>query len=454
MFKDTVAAISTPLGRGGVGIVRISGDNSLTILRKIFTPARPKRFKDIKSHTVYYGWIKDEGNVLDEVLVLVMKAPRTYTREDIVEISCHGGPLVLKRILELVLKKGARLAQPGEFTLRAFLNGRLDLTQAEAVLDIINASTQAGLDLGLRQLRGDTARFIEDLRGRLIGVLSQLEARLEFPEDVQGEIPLLRMRSVVESILNDIREVMEGYRGTRFLKEGLRVCIVGKTNVGKSSLMNRLLDEERNIVSSREGTTRDIIEEEILVEGYLLRIIDTAGFIEAKDEVEEEAMRKTQRVAEESDLILFMVDSSSPLDHRDMMFREIIGKDKSILVINKIDLPSRVNLEGFEGNFLDKIYISCKEKKGLGELKHKIIERAFVVLPVKEPPVHSQRHIELLQKTSQALGNFLEGLKEGVLEDLLMGRLKEAQEYLDRILGKIYSQDMLESIFSQFCIGK
>lgn len=456
MLEDTIAAISTPLGKSGIGMVRMSGPSAIEIAGRVFYPRKKKGLEEAKSHTVHYGMIKDGERKIDEVLVVLMRKPHTYTCQDMVEISCHGGPLILKEILELMFKEGARLALPGEFTMRGFLNGRMDLTQAEAVLDLINAKGRYSLSMGMRQLEGQTSGFINGLRGKILEMMTLMESGIEFPEDVPGSLEKTELRSKAENIIKEIQETAQEYEEMKFLKEGIKIAVAGKTNTGKSSLINIFLREERNIVSSIEGTTRDVIEAEIILEGIPVSIVDTAGFLEERDEIERMAIQKTKEALKNSHLVLLMLDTSVPFDEKDKHIMQLLDESHVIVVMNKIDLTAVMDQGRIPAKFKERVSVSCKTQEGIEDLKKKIKEyiSGGVDHPEFRHPVFSQRHIEFLAKTKDILSSFVEALDEGKPEDFLLGVLKEAQNFLDRILGTVYSQDLLDNIFSRFCIGK
>ena len=457
MFKDTIAAISTPLGKSGIGIVRLSGPQSISIVKKIFSSSKNKDLEKVKTFTIHYGFIKDpcSDQIIDEVLLFLMRKPHTYTREDVVEISAHGGSFVLRKILNLVVREGARLAQPGEFTLRAFLNGRITLPQAEAVLDIVNAKSEQMLKLGISHLLSKNIRSVDNLQKELLEVISVLEAHIEFPEEEIEEISLGRLQEDVKKILKEIEEVVEKGERVFSVKEGHKVVVAGRTNVGKSSLVNIFLEEERMITSAIQGTTRDVVCEECVIEGVFLKIVDTAGILTPKDEVEKKALRKTEQMLNEADLILLMFDASSLLEKDDKILIEKL-KDRPLLgVINKVDLPLRVNVEEIKRKIADVVYISCKTGEGIDTLKQKIKNKIVLEdISSFEDAVFSLRHIQLLKKVKMNLEYSLEEIKKKAPLDKILGFLREGYFHLEEIQGKRYTEDVLNTIFSKFCIGK
>jgi tRNA modification GTPase len=456
---DTIAAIATPYGESGIGIVRISGPESKRIAEKIFRPRRGP--KTLISHHIRYGEIVDPvaGRVIDEALLTFMAAPKTYTREDVVEINCHGGFEVLQQVLEAVLRGGAREALPGEFTKRAFLSGRIDLAQAEAVLEIIQAKTDKGLRLAEEQLGGRLSREIEGLREELLRLLVAIEAYIDFPEEdidppsTAGAVEMLhRAVARVEAL---IRASEEG----EIHREGVKVAIVGKANVGKSSLLNQLLERERAIVTALPGTTTDVIEESVNLSGVLVRLTDMAGLQEPRNEVELEGVRLAREKMTEANLILLMVDRSRPLDDEDrQIFREVHGK-RALLVLNKTDLPPRLDAQEVkkEAGMKDFYPISALRGDGIEELKKGMVD-AIVKGRTKRGggeliPVNL-RHKRVLEKVQRAIGEALEGRKREIPWDLTAIEIRQILDILGEIVGETTPEEVLEMIFSQFCIGK
>ena len=370
---DTIAAISTPRGEGGIGIVRISGSEALNILCEIFKPKSRRNISELKSYTINYGHIYDGDKLIDEVLVSIMKKPNTYTKEDIVEINCHGGYIITEKVLELVLKKGAVLAEPGEFTRRAFLNGRLDLTQAESVMDIIHSKTEKSISLSLNQLRGDLKEQIHNLKKLLLDVAAHVNVVLDYPEEGIDEPLPKNLRGNLEEVISTTTKLINSYDKGKMIKEGVKTAIVGKPNVGKSSLLNSILREERAIVTRVAGTTRDTIEEIVNIKGIPLIMIDTAGIRKTDDEVENIGVLKSKSLIKDADLILFVLDASRELSEEDIEIYNSIESDKVIGILNKIDMDRNINLEG-----LDKIKkwieISALEKLGIEGLEDEIYE--------------------------------------------------------------------------------
>jgi tRNA modification GTPase len=455
LLIDTIAAISTPLGEAGIGIVRLSGLKAEEIARRMFKPRRP--LKRWRSHQLYLGHILDaHGQIIDEVLLTLMRAPHSYTREDVVEINCHSGYLVLKRILEEALAQGARLARPGEFTLRAFLSGRLDLTQAEAVLEVIQARTQAGLRVAASHLRGGLGRRVGNVRDHLLDLLARVEAALDFPEEAQ-ELQPHAMKEAIVSPVHLLRQLCDTYREGRLLKEGLLVVIAGPPNVGKSSLLNRLLAADRAIVTEIPGTTRDVIEEAINVQGIPVRLTDTAGLREAAgDRVEELGMARTRERLERADVVLYLVDGSRPLAEEDRRtLRELAGQP-GLTLINKIDLPQvLLDEELARCTAFPVMKISALTGQGLEDLQQAVVSLALAGGVRHEGEIITQaRHHRHLAAGLDYLLKVQELLGPDTPWELVAEELREAIQELGEITGEEVGEDILDRIFSQFCIGK
>ena len=451
---DTIAAIATPLGEGGLAVVRLSGPKALQIAGAAFRPAGRDALPpaEAPTHTLHYGRIFRAGQLVDEVLLAVMRAPRTFTREDMVEISCHGGLLPAKMVLDAVLENGARLAEPGEFTRRAFLNGRLDLAQAEAVADLIHARTELALAAANEQLRGRLSQKINELRDQLMKVLAHVEAHIDFPdEDIAPdtrEQMIARLGGADDFMGQLLRTANEG----QILRRGVRAAIVGRPNVGKSSLLNQLLGHDRAIVSPIPGTTRDTIEETANVRGIPVVFIDTAGLREAADEIEEEGIRRGRQSLASAELILLVLDASRPWNDAGPSAPEEFVNKKQILIVNKIDLPRQLRLpEGAAA-----VEVSCRTGEGVEKLKDAI--RASVwsggVGAEMAQAMINARHQEALQRGRQALGRTIAAMRAGVSLDLAAADLRIAVNAVGEIVGKTATEDLLDAIFSQFCIGK
>lgn len=458
VMGDTIAAISTPLGTGGIGIVRISGPQALTVAGKVF---RRKRAQGpLLSHRFYLGEIihPEKQTVLDEALLVFMRQPKTYTREDVVEIQCHSGALILQEILQAVLQSGARLAEPGEFTKRAFLNGRIDLTQAEAVIDLIRSRTQRSLDLANRQRSGRLTEEVKQGREGLLDLLALLEVSIDFPEEDVPELSQPEAIRRIQKIRDDLDKLLATYEEGKIIREGIAAAIVGKPNVGKSSLLNCLLKEERAIVTAIPGTTRDVIEEVVAIEGIPLRIMDTAGLRLAKDVIEEEGVRRTRERLEGADLAIWVVDGSEPLSSEDFDILPQVRDKKTVIAINKNDLPQRFSAEDL-GRQLPQaplISISALLGSGIEGLKKAIRE---VVLKGQgessaEILLANLRHKRAVEVAREALSQALKGLEAKLSPEFITLDLQQALEALGEIIGETTSEDVLDRIFSQFCIGK
>jgi len=453
---DTIAAISTPRGEGGIGIVRMSGDEALIILGKIFKPISGKNIEDLRNFSINYGHIYDGDTLIDEVMVSIMKGPKTYTKEDIVEINCHGGYLITEKTLELVLKSGARIAEQGEFTRRAFLNGRLDLTQAEAVMDLIHGKTDTSISLSLNQLRGDLKKQILHLKKLVLDVAAHINVVLDYPEEgIDDPLP--------ENLVDNLKEVLDtsntlisSYDKGKMIREGVKTAIVGKPNVGKSSLLNSILREERAIVTHVAGTTRDIIEEVINLKGIPLVLVDTAGIRKTEDLVENIGVAKSKEMIDKGDLILFVVDGSRELSEEDIKIHDQINADKVIGIMNKIDMDKKIDISKL--NKVGKwIEISAKENLGIDDMEDEIYK--FVVSGQVEDSsekliITNVRHKSALEKTNDAVRNIFETIEIGLPMDLIAVDLKEATDALGEVTGEISTEDLLDHVFSNFCVGK
>ena len=456
--NPTITAISTPPGAGGIGIIRISGSDSLRVLKKIFKPAQPPC--SFASHRFYYGTITDPEHekLLDEVLVVFMRAPKTYTREDVVEIHCHGGFLVLQSVLELVLREGAQLAEPGEFTKRAFLNGRIDLTRAEAVIDILSARTRKGVDLALEQMSGNLYKQVDRMRRSLVEVRALLETAIDFPEE---EIEIADHEAILAQIhteaITPLEKLISQAEDGRIVREGVSIVIVGRPNVGKSSLLNTLLQEERALVTSVPGTTRDTIEEYIDIFGVPVRIIDTAGIRDdGVEEVEQLGIRRARESINRSDLVLFLVDGSEPIARGDIELYQTVAHKPVITVINKCDLDLRLDRSGDERILGDAVEISAKEQQGLDELKQRIFSRITGGREQwqEEGCTPNLRHKAAMERALSSLKRVCDGLRNGLTNDLITVDLLECFQHLGEIVGETTSEDVLDIIFEKFCLGK
>lgn len=445
MYQDTIAAISTPLGEGGIGIVRLSGEEACSIAGVIY------RGKLARRH-LSHGYVIDpeRGEVVDEVLVSFMAAPNTYTGEDVVEINCHGGPVPLQYILQLALRYGARLANPGEFTLRAFLNGRIDLAQAESVAGIIQAKTRAGLRLALQGLEGRLSEEIKSLRSQLMPVLAYLTARIDFPED---EIELQDIFQPLNGALQDLTRLLDTADCGIIYRYGLRTAIVGRPNVGKSSLLNRLLRQERSIVTPIPGTTRDTIEEVVNLKGVPFILVDTAGIVHSRDQVEAIGVERSRRAIEQADLVLLVIDISEPVRESDREIIESIGDRVVLVVANKCDLIKEAKPEELGW---DTVYTSALSGEGLDRLEEKMVDLALGgrIFPSDALMVDNPRHKDALDRAARDLSRALSSAQRGMPDDFISIDLTAALNDLGEITGETVQEELLETIFSNFCIGK
>lgn len=455
--EDTIAAIATPLGEGGVAIVRISGPDAERIVGEIFCRGGGRN-GNLRSHTLHHGTIRDSeaGVVLDEVLLTLMRKPHSYTGEDVAEVQCHGGPFVVRRILELILARGARHATPGEFTKRAFLNGRLDLAQAEAVLDLVRARTEAGMRLAFGQVQGELSRWVAELREELLEILVQVEAAIDFPEE---EIELLRrdeLRAKVEALREKILKIIASYDWGKLFREGARVCIAGRPNVGKSSLLNALLGEARVIVTAIPGTTRDVIEESVSLGGLPAVLWDTAGIRDSEDQVERIGVDLSLKHVEQAEAVLAVLDGSEPARPEDGLVLDSVKEKKGLIVVNKTDLPLRLDLNWAAMASAKKrlLLVSAKAGTGVEELKHAL--RDVLLDAQSEPPIviTNVRHKAALERAEAGLAATAQGLRHGVAAEFVAVDLQGVKDALEEIIGRVSSDDILEHIFTRFCIGK
>ncbi len=457
-LDDTIVAISTPVGEGGIGIVRLSGRDSLSVADKIFRSKNDLHPSGFESYTTHYGHIVQENEIIDEVLLTVMKAPKSYTKEDIVEISCHGGIVPLKKILGLVLSMGPRTAEPGEFTKRAFLNGRIDLAQAESVLDIIRSKTDKGLRAAMSQLDGDFSRNVRAIREELIGILSNVEASIDFPDEDTEILTEFNIKEKLTDTAGEIRALHDSSDKGRILTEGIRTVICGRANVGKSSLMNALLREKRVIVSHIPGTTRDAIEEILNIDGIPLRVADTAGIIDSDDSLTREGVEKSRSHISAADLVLFLLDGNAPLTADDTAIMDEIKDKKAIVVVNKGDLPQRLDTDEVKSLMPQKriVGISATEKKNLGKLEGAIKDMIWGgdVTADHSVLVINQRHKALLGLAWDSLQKALKSVSEKTPPEFIALDMREAVESLGEITGETIDEKILERIFSNFCIGK
>lgn len=455
---DTIAAVATGIGEGGISIIRVSGDKALPIVSSIFQGKNERSLSDIKTFTMRYGHIveMDSRNMIDEVIVSYMKGPRSFTAEDTVEINCHGGAIATQKVLNEVIKAGARTAEPGEFTKRAFLNGRIDLSQAEAVIDIIRAKTDLSMKSALMQSEGRISREIGELRHRLLGIIAHIEATVDFPEDDLEEATSEKITVQLKELISELNKLIETANEGKILREGLGVVIVGKPNVGKSSLLNALLMENRAIVTEIPGTTRDVIEEYINIDGIPLKIIDTAGIRETEDVVEKIGVERSKQKINEADLIILMLDLSRELDSEDKEILEYIKDRKYLLILNKADLEAKINIDAVEG--LDKnsiIVLSALTGTGIDTLKEKIKTMFFKgQISSSDVMITNTRHKEALIRAKERCDAALYTLENGFSIDFASIDVRSAWTNLGEVTGETLEEDILDKIFSEFCIGK
>lgn len=459
-LDDTICAISTPIGEGGIGIARISGKEAIPIVSRLFRGKGKQPLSELPSHTIHYGEIIDPktGERVDEVLLTIMKAPRTYTREDIVEINCHGGIVPLRRVLELILREGARLAEPGEYTKRAFLRGRIDLAQAEAVLDVIRSKTDDSLEIALDQLKGNLSKEINRIMEELLSLAALIETSIDFPEEDIKTLSPEEIGERIRLIIKEIQGLIETAEEGKIYREGIGTAIVGRPNVGKSSLLNALLSEDRAIVTPVPGTTRDIIEEWLNLKGVPLRIIDTAGIRHSIDPVEKEGVKRSQEAIERAGLVLLILDSSEELKEEDRDLIKRVGDKKKIIILNKIDLEKRIDDTWVRKTFPYEsiLDISAKEETGLGDLKEAIVGLILRggITPGDRPCITRARHKDALIRASDSLGNLLNSLRDGLSPEFLSLDLRAAIDAVGEITGQTTTENILDRIFKDFCIGK
>ena len=447
-MEDTIAAISTALGIGAISIIRVSGQDSIKIVNKIFD----KDLNKAKSHTITYGHIIENNIIIDEVLVSVMLAPKTFTTENIVEINCHGGINTTNKILELVLSNGARLAEPGEFTKRAFLNGRIDLTQAEGIMNIIEAQSDIAREMSIKQLTGNVSNIISNLRLDLNKIISNIEVNIDYPE--YDDITILTNEDIlpaVTKIEEQISRIIKDAEQGKIIKEGIKIGIIGKPNVGKSSLLNTLIEENKAIVTDIEGTTRDIVEGTFILNGIVCHVTDTAGIRETDDIIEQIGVNKSRDIINKSDLIIFILNNNEQITSEEEKLLNDIKKKPHIIVINKTDLPNKLVLDND-----NTISISIKNNIGIEKLKNRIIE-LFNLEKIKTDDLtylSNARSISLLKKALSSIRLSIENIEKGFPIDIVEVDLKECWNTLGEIIGETYTDELVDSIFSRFCLGK
>lgn len=457
--SDTIAAISTPVGEGGIAIIRVSGPEAIEIVDKIYKGKRA--LTEVDSHTIHYGHIvrlDDEGEILDEVMVSVMKKPKTFTREDVVEINSHGGVVSVRRILQEVLRAGARLAEPGEFTKRAFLNGRIDLSQAEAVIDLIRAKTDQAAKQAVRQMEGKLSRAVKSLRQKILELLAAIEVNIDYPEYDADQVTHDLVAREGKQIRDQIRHLLRMAKQGKILREGIHTAIVGRPNVGKSSLLNALVQEEKAIVTDIPGTTRDVIEEYINVRGIALKLVDTAGIRETEDVVERIGVERSEQALKEADLLLIVLNYAEPLSREDERLLSLAAGRKAIVIVNKIDLPQKIDLQKVEEIVGDVpvVQTSIKEERGVDELENAIVDLFFGgdIASSEDVYVGNVRHIRLLDQALESVSEAIAGAEEGIPIDMVQIDLQRTWELLGEIVGDAVSEDLIDQLFSQFCLGK
>ena len=457
-IDDTIAAIATAPGEGGIGIIRISGEKSLQVAQSIFKSKSGKMIKDYNARTLIYGTVVDNEKVIDEVLVAYMKGPNSYTAEDVIEINCHGGFISVKKILELILSKGVRLAEAGEFTKRAFLNGRIDLSQAEAIIDVIKSKTDMAHEVAQSQLEGSLAKKIKDLRMNVTEVLAHLEVSIDFAEEDVEEITYQTLEEKALELRNEIKKLYDTAESGKILRDGLKTVIVGKPNVGKSSLLNSILGENRAIVTDIAGTTRDVIEEFVNIKGIPLKIVDTAGIRETEDVVEKIGVEKSRESFSTADLVIMVLDSSRKLSEEYMEILESLKNKKTIVLLNKMDLEPQIELEKIEEfvNSEDIIKISALKHQGIEELQDKIEAMVYhgSVKNSSNLMITNSRHKDALFKAYESINDAISAIEQRMPYDFIEVDFKNIWDYLGYINGDTVREDLLDTIFANFCIGK
>lgn len=449
---DTITAISTPLGEGAIGIVRLSGSQAISIAQKVF---KGKNLQDVESHTINYGHIIENDTIIDEVMVSVMREPRTFTREDVVEINTHGGVAVTNEILQLLIRSGARMAEPGEFTKRAFLNGRVDLTQAEAVMDLIRAKTDKAMAVAVQQLDGSLKTLITNTRQEILNTLAQVEVNIDYPEyDDVEEMTTALMREKTQEFQKLLEHLLRTAKRGKILREGLSTAIIGRPNVGKSSLLNNLLREEKAIVTDIEGTTRDVIEEYVNIKGVPLKLIDTAGIRETDDIVERIGVERSKKALNEADLVLLVLNASEPLTQQDQTLLTISANSNRIILLNKTDLDEKIERDQLPD---DLIAISVLENQNIDKIEDRINQLFFENAGSIEKDatyLSNARHISLIEQAVESLIAVNEGLEMGMPVDLLQVDMTRTWEILGEITGDAAPDELITQLFSQFCLGK
>lgn len=449
-MENTIVAISTALGTGAISIVRVTGPEAICIVNKYF---QEKNLLEQKSHTIHYGHIVDNNEIIDEVLVMLMKGPKTYTTEDTVEINCHGGIQTTDRVLELLLQNGCTLAEPGEFTKRAYLNGRIDLNQAEGVQDLINAKTEEMRKMALNSVQGKVSKLIDDLRQKIVQVIANIEVNIDYPEyeDVE-QVTIESIKILMKEVQEEIEHILNESKNGLLLKEGLKVAIIGKPNVGKSSLLNSLLAEEKAIVTDIAGTTRDIVEGIIQFDGILLHIIDTAGIRDTENIVEKLGVEKSKKLILEADLVLLVLNNNEKITKEEQEIIDEICDKNHIIIINKIDLDNKLNITDLN----DPILVSIKDNIGLNEIKERI-RKMFSLEKIRTGDftyLTNARGIALLKRAEKSIEDVIKGIDKQVPIDMIEIDIKEIWNLLGELIGRAYEEELIDQLFSQFCLGK
>ena len=451
-MDTTIAAISTnSIGIGAINIVRVSGPEAVEIVSKIF---KNKKFKNAESHTIHYGFIKDGDNVIDEVLVMLMRAPKTYTKEDVVEINCHGGNITANKILELLYVNGAVPAEPGEFTKRAFLNGRINLLEAESIEDLLEAKNENARKMAINGVSGKTTKLIQDLREKMVSLLANIEVNIDYPEYIDElQITKKNITPVLTEIKNELQKIVEESENSKKIKNGINIAIIGRPNVGKSSLLNALLEEDKAIVTDISGTTRDIVEGTIEYKGIDLNFIDTAGIRDTEDTVEKIGVEKSKKILEQADITILVLNNNEKLTKDDKKLLEKIEKQKAIIFINKVDLDSKI--EDLETS-KKILYGSTKTNRGLDDLKEEILKSFFLEdMSYKDLSfLFNTRQISLAKQALKSINHVMEENKNDIPVDMLAIDIKDAWENLGKIIGEAYEEELVDNIFKRFCLGK
>lgn len=447
-MKDTIAAISTSLGVGAISIIRVSGDNSIEIVNNI---TKNKNLTDALTHTIHYDFIVDKDKIIDEVLISVMMSPKTFTKEDVVEINCHGGIATTNKVLELLLTNGCRLAEPGEFTKRAFLNGRINLNQAEAVMDLINSKTEKARTLAINGITGNVSNMIKDLRDKLVGLIASIEVNIDYPEYDNEDVTEKDVENELGNIKKKLNEIINNSENGKIIKEGIKTSIIGKPNVGKSSILNALLDEEKAIVTDIEGTTRDVVEGTLSIDGIIFNILDTAGIRDTSDTVEKIGVEKSLKLIDESDLILFVLNNNEELTTEEEEILDKLKDKNYIIIVNKIDLDKKINI-----NDNNIVYLSALNKVGIEELKKKIKE-IFNLEKLETSDLNyltGTKNIAILKEALKSIDDVEEAIKNNMPIDMLEIDIKNIWTSLGTIIGETYSEELIDEMFSRFCLGK